>query len=753
MLPEKNENHPTEADPFYSPEGGDTGIDPSQYSDLEQVTNILEGYWAAEKDGRALWATLKEKKTAFFEAYERRGLTFINRMSFGAYFGLQGGGNGLSTRWQTQSIQFSGEDGELIEFSVNEMRSFCDQIFNMTTKQRPAFQAQATNTDYASMAQVDSADSMVSYYYEQVLGERKEKEIVKVEGLYGKAYAHIEWDPDGGPEIEVPGEPVPSPSGAGPLPGEPQKVRSGEFVISRCYPWEIFCEPFRSEYDGHWWRGVILPKRSKWEMIARYPIYAQQINESGLEDDPYEYRMPGADPAAKLPEDLCSVHIFYHARTAAMPQGRKCVFVNSIMVDDDELPIDEIPIIPLMSCELHGTSFGISDLWNLMPLEQAQNQVLSDMMTNVEAFGRPPIAIQEGTDVDIDALANGQKIFFIPPGAPTPEAVKFPQVPEISFKILESLRAYKQSITQLNAVARGDTNSSITSGAMAALYTQIAVEAQTPRQLELDLMREKTGNMLLAFLKKYAKHPQMVSIVGVDERAYMDTFTPDDWNGIHRVVIKTANPMLRTQQGRMQLAEILRDWPGQPLKDPAKIIDLITTGRMKPLYNVQRVTDLRIRWENERLLEGPPVQQVPGDPDPMTGQPTMKNTVPTVPVLMTENAAEHIIGHLEVIYSPAARKNPAVLQAALVHVVEHINTAREGDPYTAQLLNNPAPEQQAPAPGGNPNQPGSPNQGKGANGSGPTKGTQVATADVMQDDSGSAKLPKPASPPANAASA
>lgn len=743
------EENPTSAPvPSSSPDGYDffneqdtQGDD--QFSDADKAAAILQEYWALEQEGEKLWATLKDKEQEFFEAFERRGLLVMARLVYGMYFGLSGS-SGVSSEYQTQTIRFSGEDGELLEFSINEIRSFFDQIFNMTTRNRPAFQAQAVNTDYASLAQVESADSTVQYYYEQVFGERKEKEAVKLEGMYGKSYIHIEWDPDGGPEIEV-DDTIPSPNGE--LPAT-KKVKAGEFIINKHYPWDVVCEPYRSEYVGHLWRMVIPPARSKFEMIARFPLYAEQIQKAQPEENPYFFKFPGSDPQARQPEDLCSLRIFYHVRNAACPEGRKCLFVNGVMVQDEPLPIDEIPVIPLMSCELHGTSFGISDLWNLIPLEQMQNQVMSDMATNIEAFGRPPLLLPEGTDIDLDALANGQKVLFLPPNVQTPEPIKFPQVPDISFKVVQLLREFKQSLSGLNAIARGDTNSNVTSGAHAALYSQIAVDAQSPRAVELDLLRERVANQLLMYLKKYAQHPQLVAITGVDERSYLQEMTKEDFSGVHRVVIKSCNPMLKTTAGKMQLAEVLRDWPGQPLKDPAQIVELVTSGQLKPSYNVERVMELSVRRENELLLKGPPVQELPGEVDPTTGmQGPPKKIVPAVPVYATDNAAKHLIGHLQVLYSPAAANNPAIRDAVLAHLLNHTDVARGGDPYLAQLLGNPPPYQAAP-PGGPPDkgQPGSPDQGAGANGSGPTEGTQKASADVLAKDDSKGGLPSPAKP-------
>lgn len=711
-------------------------------STAEDAAHILSRYWAVEKDPKKLWETLRQKEQEFFEASERRGMLVMSRLVYSSYFGLSGS-NGASSKWQTQSIAFGGEDGELIELSINEIRSFYDQVFNMMTKNRPAFQAQATNTDSRTLSQIEGSDIAVKYFYEQNFGEKREKEVVKLEGMYGKSYTHIAWDPDGGPEVDVP-QTIDSPHG--PIPGDPIKAPVGAFDVQRLYWWEVVCEPYRSEYDDHLWRMLVLPKRNKFELMARYPMYAAQIDQSQPADTEYSWRFPGIDPLARTPEDEASYRIFYHDISPACPQGRKVVFVNDVMVEDIPLPIDEIPVYPLMSCELHGTCFGISDLWNLIPPEQLQNQVLSDIATNVEAFGRPPLVITEGSDIDLDALANGQKVLMVPAGTEQPQPIKFPQVPDVSFKVVEMMRQFKQSLSGLNAIARGDTSSNITSGAHAALYSQIAVEAQSPRQAELNLHRERIANGMLQFLQRYAKHPQMISICGEDERAYIQEVPPEDWKGIRKITMKTANPALQTQAGRFAIAEMLSDWPGQPLKDPQQVLELIVSGQFKPAYNTSRVMELAVRRENEMLLKGPAVTQIPGPPDPMTGMSAPMNVVQDVRVLATDNAAVHLTGHLEVVYSPAAKNNPAVLQAALTHILEHLSVARAGDPYLAQLLGNPGPQGAGPSPeNGTPNSP-----SKGADGSGPTqpdvnRGTKPL--DDSDDSSRNPSLPKVAQSP------
>lgn len=727
---------------------------PDETVDIEEVKAILSKYWCAPgKTEQEYFEKVLGKEKEYFEFLSQTGYLNMCRVAYATYYGF----NGYNGEFESQSLRFAGEDNERVDYVVNEFRSFADQIFNMTVKNRPAFQAQATNTDTRTLGQIEASDNVIKYYYEQVFGERKEKEVVKCEGLYGKGYTVMDWDEDGGPDIEVE-EPYNDPIlGSKPI---KKKVKAGIFDIRRKYPWDVVSDPYRSEHDNHLFR-IVLDTVNLYDMVAKYPLYAKAI-ESQVDAAHCDFAsmFPGSVPNTGKDSDKVLRRTVYHAKCNVLPDGRKSVFIGTKMVDDGELPIDVIPVFDLMSCELDGSCMGISDLWNMIPDQQMVTQVMSDAATNIEAFGRPPIAMQRNTDLDIDAMANGMKIAFVDDMTQMPQVVQFPQINEVSMKIVDMCRKFMQAKSGLNAISRGESDASVKSGTHAALYHSMAVENQSPRAGSLDLHRERTTNAILMYLKKYAKHPQLVAIAGVDERPYLQEMTQKDLEGVQRVVIKTANPLLKTQSGRLTVAELLRDWPGQPLRDPAQIIELLTSGQFKPMYSSERSQQLRVRRENELLSAGPPVQEVPsGEIDPMTGQPAVdpttgqpktKKTVPTVPVLATDNASKHINSHLEVLSSPDTLNNPAKMEATLAHILEHVAMSRDGDPYLAQLLDLPPP-QQAMQP---PNDPNASSSGKGPSDKDMSQVQNVTaepnkktSGDELDDSQSFGKLPKPAQSP------
>ena len=728
--------------------------------DIEEVKEILSGHWAATgKPEEEYFEKVLEKEKQYLEWLNQIGLLQMCRVAYSAYYGL----NGYNGTFESQTIRFSGEDDERVDYNVNEFRSFCDQIFNMTVKNRPAFQAQAINTDARTLGQIEASDNVIKYYYEQVFGERKEKEVVKCEGLYGKGFTVLDWDEDAGPDMEVE-EPYTDPIlGSKPI---KKKVKAGAFDIRRKYPWHVASDPYHSEHDEPDFR-VVFDVVNIYDMVAKYPLYAKAIMAQREQAGTCEFAVmfPGGVPDLSRESDRVIKRTVYHAQCGVLPEGRKSIFIGSKMVDDGPLPIDIIPVFDYMSCELDGTSAGISDLWNMIPDQQMVTQVMSDIATNVEAFGRPPLAVQRNTDLDIDALANGMKVVAVDDMSQMPQVIQFPQVNEVSIKVVEMCRRFMQAKSGLNAIARGESDASVKSGTHAALYHAMAVENQSPRSAQLDLHRERVTNAILMYLKRYAKHPQLVAIAGEDERAYIEELTQDDLRGVHRVVVKTANPLMRTQAGRLQIAELLRDWPGQPLKDPAQIIELLVSGQYKPLYSATRTQQLRIRRENELLAAGPAVQEVPsGEIDPATGQPAVdpatgmpktKKTVPTVPVWTLDNAAMHILSHMEVLASPDTLDNIPKQQAVFAHILEHVAIARDGDPYLANLIGNPPPPE---SPFGGQGQPQQQDSASGKEG--PSNADLTKTQQVMakpnsqgsvaeQDDSTGAfsRLPKPAQSP------
>lgn len=667
-------------------------------------------YWAA-REAEFVCSAVSDKKRAYLQALARRGILKMWLSMYAQYYGLDP--DFLQTM-ETQQITLDGEDGERLRFRTNEARSFMKQQLTMATGHRPAFQTIATNDDYASLAQIEMSDAAVTYIYEAKFGEKKEQQVAERAALFAKAWTWIQWDPNAGPTITktVP-IPVQLPDGT---PSQDQKQvqkRAGDIVVKRLSPWEVFFEPYASDEESHLWRCV-RERRSKWEVAALYPDHAENIRK-GATSEPDEYAIEalfGWDRASFTTDDTIVEH-FYHDKCAMLPEGRYVVICCGIAVYDGPLPYDSLndALVELCPNEWIGNSFGYSEGWELCSMNQMLDSVVSAACTNVDLFGKQTLFSQEGVDIDWDALAAGYRAITIPRDASPPQAVTYAEVPAATQWLVGYIHQRFSAHTGMNSVVRGDPDENIKSGQMAALFHSIAMEFNSAWQAAIDGHREGVANAILAVYKANCDTDVMVEIAGNDERPYAQTFKRDRVLGIKRVIVKTANPMLRTTAGKMQIADYLKNIPGA-IQTPEQAVEAITTGQVKPIYKATRAELLHIKWENETLVNGIrnpqtgelqpagviDVMDEHEPTDPMTGQPNMVKETPDVPVVTFDKHEMHMPEHKAEYYAALRANNKPGCDALVAHMLWHSREAFNMDPRLAQLLQIHVPDQLVPPP-------------------------------------------------------
>lgn len=720
-----------EADPSFEP----PFPLPPEPEDLEEEIDPIEVYWAA-RSAADLVPELYKHEERYFEAIQVQGFGEAWIGAFCAYYGLDPD----DFTWATQRIEHDGDEGELLRFRVNEFRSFLRQMATMAIGQRPSFQATATNTDYDTLAQIESSDAAVNSIYWSKYGEKKERRTIEKGDLFGIGFTWVDFDPDGGEEIDVA---IPLPDGS-PSPAK-QKAKTGDLLIRSLGPWERFCDPYTEESEDHLWAGARV-KRSKWELAAQYPEHRSDILALSGGTDEYGPMMFGIDLDGASDDEVIVRH-WYHTKSKALPEGRYVIYVGTVVLYDGPMPFRRLPFADYTPGEFIGTAFGYSEAWDLIPLGQMLDQVISDIATNAACFGRPTLFSEEGLDFDIQDLYDGHQVLTGRPGQNPPVPIEMQAIGESATWLAGYIEKKYQAITGLNAVARGQAAESVKSGTHAALMHSIAIEINSARQAAVDSHRERVANLILEILQDYLEHPWMLEIAGNDERPFLTSVSKKQFAGIRRVTVRTSNPMLRTQAGRLEVAKVLMDFPGA-IQSPQQIIELLVSGQLKPLYQAPRSEMLRVSWENEQLSKGPQVEQKQDPEEPIQlgpdgapvldgmGQPipNLIDVVPSVPVLPTDNPQKHILEHCVPLARAVESNNQPVVQAILAHIHEHLRAWKGSDPALAMVMGFPLPPgMEAPAPAND-------NAGPKA------KGGELPQHDPREQDSTGVALPQPAEP-------
>jgi hypothetical protein len=107
-------------------------------------------------------------------------------------------------------------------------------------------------------------------------------------------------------------------------------------------------------------------------------------------------------------------------------------------------------------------------------------------------------------------------------------------------------------------------------------------------------------------LQSFADAPRMAVITGKQDAGYLRSYDKNAFEGIDRVVVSAANPLLNTTAGKINLADQLLQngmLPGGE-SGAMKYIQLINTGRMEPETQALQSEYMAINSDKEMLLAG-----------------------------------------------------------------------------------------------------------------------------------------------------
>ncbi|MEK9722402.1 MAG: hypothetical protein VW405_02805 [Rhodospirillaceae bacterium] len=709
--------------------------------------------WFARSD-EGLAAACEERENDWWEYAQNHGFVDMWLAMIAEYYGQD---PSSLAGFDAAQIDLDGDEGELVRFRIAELRVYVRQAINATTRERPAFKAAALNTSHATISATQVIDALADSVYERCMGEKRERRLVERGELAGRAFVWAKWDDGGGDRSQVPvvlppGTALPDGSiSAAPIElPEMQEVRSGEPVVRVKCPWDVFEDPTVDDDDDHAWR-IVRERRSKHELMAAYPDKVDLIRSASVMSETAYELMFAFDSDLPRDDDAVVKHL-YVPPSQQLPEGLYAVILGRTVLerltwDEAMMPGDYMPVVVYEPSEMIECSFGYSESWDQLVIQQMLTQVISDVATNISALGRQFLMLPQGSEISPDQLANGMFAAYVPPDQIGKIAApNLAQIGTGAQWFVGFLQKMDQMLAGENSVSMGDPSENIKSGTMAALFHAIALEKKHQRQAALDHTRERVCTMIVDYIRRYAQGPMLAKTLGPDAAPKLQQFNADTFEPVRQVFIETTNPMLRTRSGQMEIANYYKEIPGA-IRTPAQALQALTTGKVDPLFQSAQAELTLIQWENEQLRAGTPLQeeQEPvldqmGMPvlDEMTGQPRIDvyQTTPQVPVLAVHDPFQHVNEHLTVVYDPNA--SPEARKAAEAHVLWHLRIYPDVPPELAAIRGFPPAMAAAPQPAIT-----SPDGGKGP--------PEVLKDNQSPVDEAGGGLPKAARPPKESA--
>ena len=611
-------------------------------------------YWAGRDTPEMLREAFK-RIDAWYQHVDTSGKLALWRLSLNEYYAGENTGGTVGT---------AGEQGEMTTMKVNHAHNIGEHVVTAVAGQPPTFVPQAQNNDHEATSQTDIArvvlDAAVS---QKGLGEAF-VQTTRRAWVLKEGYAATEWDENAGDDYAGVGGRI---------------VKTGDARTRTYTPVDVVRDYLRETGSDHEWyilrrfenrynvmaRAVMTapnPETAKlWEdQILTVPSkVAEQQNRPRLSD-----RVTGTNDTDE--SDEIAVYELRHAKTDALPKGRRCLFVTpDVWLKDGPLEYDDVFVFRMVPEERIGEEGGYSPHFDLMAPQHAVNAAYSSVLSGLAALGHPVVVTDANSPTTTEELKaftllkvqggadKVKSISLLPEGALKPHA-------EFADKLVSQM----EIVSGVNSVRRGNAASmgASSSGAKLALVDAKFYESIVGLQRSYKDFAGAVATSIVQLYQRFASIEQTVSVAGKDKRVAAKQFTGADLKKVLRVEIEMGDPLARTSSGRLEMAQMLLTAPGEGglpmIRTPEQFFQVVRTGRLDPMVTGIGAELDNIKAENEMLGEG-------GTPE----------------VAATDNPVQHIKEHVSVIASPEARApGSPVLANTLAHVSAHLQQLRTTDP-------------------------------------------------------------------------
>ncbi len=631
----------------------------------EKYSPTPDIYWAAEPSDK-IASAIRERWERYQAQLIEDGRIDVWRRADACYHGRNPDGGFSNSR----EVTFGGQAGEVAQLHVGHYRRHVGGQLALATSQRPAIEVTATSNDPESVSSTQIARQIIDYDLDEGL-EAQAAECHERAIIYSEGYLIQTWDVNAGqpvatqmlaPEIVDGGEGGLPETGEDPTQvGVEMVVRSGEVRVDVRSPLDVARDlDLDTMTDPPWY--IVRTRVHRWEVAARFPEDAERrraiLEAPAASAD--EYNLSGRSSRGGSESDYVHLLTLYHMKTDALPQGRIVEVIGEEWLFDDGYPYDHCVVHRDVPTPQPDAATGYASSWDLLALSQALDAVESGMLSIHDAGSGVNWVAARGQKVDDKMLDGGMKLIEYDDdgmGRPPPGLMERPEVRDSDVKLSEHYQTHMRTISGQNAVVQGDPGANIKAGNFAALVASMAVQAINREASAYAALLRSVCTGRIKLYQSFATTPRIIELSGRDKSGHVEEFTKDKLSGVRRVKVELANPILRTLQGKADVADKMLERYGPMQITIDRYFTLLQTGRLDDIDNDDLTHRVMARKENDYFREG-------------------KGAV--VQAAISDRHACHIHEHLKAINDIRLRvqltpEEQMQMQGLLMHVLEHAN--------------------------------------------------------------------------------
>lgn len=607
-------------------------------------------YWATEEPDR-LAGEVMSRWREWRQYFISSGFAAMADKGRRTFYGL----NDLYER--SSRIQVGGDKAQFLKTVVNHIRVVVQRSLTLIAGQAPEMTPIAANSDADAREQAMSARGILEHVHREHNTDAIDDNVLKISMHSGEAFRLILWDSNKG-----------EPTAVDPESGQPAAT-AGDFANYVLTPFQVARDAGARAWEAAPW-VICQTWENKWELAARWPEKRDEILTVGKDNaypgDEFDNRI--GDPFRRR-GDFVPVYRFFHLDGRALPGGRVYSCLNErTWLEDGPNPYECLPLERCTPDAVTDTTLGYSNVFDALGISDLLNALHSTFATNTTRWGVGTLVVGDSDNVQASTLANGTGILTAkrdPSGnlrMPMPMAV--PQTTGEAYKYAADVQNLVTEALGMNATAMGNPPFSGMAAQAMMLLDQKAREYNDGLAKSFKSYRQGCATKELNILKKFATDPRMALIQGKAKQWMLKSYSSGSVSKVDRVAMEPTPAGTGSLAWRLGLIEALQ---GMGVQMPANaVLELLQTGQMESEFEYPEANRLRIKAENEGLLEG----RMP-------------------PILVARTHWMDIPEHLALLSSPDMGEKPEVVEAVTQTVLQKLQAWRTMPKELAVLLGEP----------------------------------------------------------------
>ena len=461
----------------------------------------------------------------------------------------------------------------------------------------------------------------------------------------------------------------------------------GDLRVDVVSPFEVFVDPLATTMAECQWlvqakvrklnyfaerypRGNEVKSEDAWLLSTQYEMRVNSLNSGG----------PAATTSDIQMKNSAIELSYYEKPSQKYPRGRQIITANSVLLEDKELPIGEIPFAKFDDLVIGGKFFSEAIITHARPLQDYLNQIINKRAQWTRRLLAGKYMAPYGHGLAPEALDNesGELLTYKPnPSAPNggaPTAVNVPSIPQYAYVEQQRVDEALNDLFGLNEISQGR----IPESGMPAAGMQILLEQDATRIGVVTENHEHAwadvGRHILKYVKEYYVTPRLLKTAGKGLEYTIKPFIGSDIKDNTDVFVIRGSTVPNSKV--MQRQEIINAYQMGLLGDPAdpklreKVLSMLEYGDVSEMWQDFSIDMAQINRDLDEMQKGqvPDVHELDNHPLHVTEKNRFrksdkyKGLAPFIKGVIEANIEDHL-QYLVKIKNPGLDQNVEMAEA------------------------------------------------------------------------------------------